>query len=71
MHARGLARDAPGEDGVAMASMNKSGTLLEGIQLWGELKPLLTPEAVIERALAYCDWAVARGLLAIRSHVRL
>src|SRR6185436_17878236 len=22
-----------------------------------------------ERALAYCDWAIARGLLAIRSHV--
>src|SRR5215831_10012136 len=49
--------------------MNVSGTLLEGIQLWGELKPLLTAEAIIERALRYCDWAVARGLLAIRSHV--
>ncbi len=35
----------------------------------GELKPLLTAEALIERALAYCDWAVAKGLLAIRSHV--
>ena len=35
----------------------------------GELKPLLTQEALVERALAYCDWAVARGLLAIRSHV--
>jgi cytosine deaminase len=54
---------------LGLPRMNKSGTLLEGIQLWGELKPLLTPEAVIERALAYCDWAVARGLLAIRSHV--
>ena len=49
--------------------VNQSGTLLEGIALWGELKPLLTPEALIERALAYCDWAVAQGLLAIRSHV--
>ncbi|WP_234191894.1 amidohydrolase family protein [Pseudacidovorax sp. NFM-22] len=49
--------------------VNQSGTLLEGIALWGELKPLLTAEALIERALAYCDWAVARGLLAIRSHV--
>jgi cytosine deaminase len=49
--------------------VNESGTLLEGIALWGELKPTLTQEAVIERALAYCDWAVARGLLAIRSHV--
>jgi cytosine deaminase len=49
--------------------VNASGTLLEGIALWGELKPLLTPEAIAERALAYCDWAVAKGLLAIRSHV--
>src|SRR5690242_17195391 len=49
--------------------VNQSGTLLEGIALWGELKPQLTPEAIAERALAYCDWAVAKGLLAIRSHV--
>ena len=49
--------------------VNESGTLLEGIALWGELKPLLKAEALIERALAYCDWAVAKGLLAIRSHV--
>ena len=49
--------------------VNASGTLLEGIALWGELKPLLTQEALIERALRYCDWAVAKGLLAIRSHV--
>ena len=49
--------------------VNASGTLLEGIALWGELKPQLTQEALIERALAYCDWAVAKGLLAIRSHV--
>jgi cytosine deaminase len=49
--------------------VNASGTLLEGIALWGELKPQLTEEAVAERALQYCDWAVARGLLAIRSHV--
>ncbi len=49
--------------------VNASGTLLEGIRLWGELKPLLTEEAIADRALQYCDWAVARGLLAIRSHV--
>jgi cytosine deaminase len=49
--------------------VNRSGTLLEGIALWGELKPLLTQEAIVERAMAYCDWAVAKGLLAIRSHV--
>ncbi|SAK48845.1 N-isopropylammelide isopropylaminohydrolase [Caballeronia hypogeia] len=49
--------------------VNASGTLLEGIALWGELKPELTQEALVQRALQYCDWAVARGLLAIRSHV--
>ena len=49
--------------------VNRSGTLLEGIALWGELKPTLTQDAIVERALAYCDWAVAKGLLAIRSHV--
>jgi cytosine deaminase len=49
--------------------VNQSGTLLEGIALWGELKPQLTQQAIVERALAYCDWAVAKGLLAIRSHV--
>src|SRR5256886_16782861 len=49
--------------------VNQSGTLLEGIALWGELKPALTQETIITRALAYCDWAVAKGLLAIRSHV--
>jgi cytosine/creatinine deaminase len=49
--------------------VNESGTLLEGIALWGELKPMLKADAIIERALTYCDWAVAKGLLAIRSHV--
>ncbi len=49
--------------------LNRSGTLLEGIALWGELKPDLTEQALVERALAYCDWAVAQGLRAIRSHV--
>ena len=49
--------------------VNQSGTLLEGIALWGELKAQLTQEALVERALQYCDWAVAKGLLAIRTHV--
>jgi cytosine deaminase len=49
--------------------VNESGTLLEGIALWGELKPQLAQDALIDRAMQYCDWAVARGLLAIRTHV--
>lgn len=54
---------------LGLPRLNQSGTLLEGIALWGELKPLLTHEAVKERALRYCDLAVSQGLLAIRSHV--
>jgi cytosine deaminase len=54
---------------LGMPRVNASGTLLEGIALWGELKPLLTHEAVIGRALRYCDLAVSQGLLAVRSHV--
>ena len=54
---------------LGLPRLNQSGTLLEGIALWSELKPHLTQEAIMERALRYCDWAVARGLLAIRSHV--
>jgi cytosine/creatinine deaminase len=49
--------------------VNQSGTLLEGIAVWGELKPHLTQDALIARALQYCDWAVGKGLLAIRTHV--
>jgi cytosine deaminase len=49
--------------------MNESGTLLEGIAVWSELKPSITQDAVIERAMKYCEMAVGKGLLAIRSHV--
>jgi cytosine deaminase len=54
---------------LGMPRLNQSGTLLEGIALWGELKPLLTYEGLVERALRYCDLAVSQGILAIRSHV--
>jgi cytosine/creatinine deaminase len=54
---------------LGLPRLNVSGTLLEGIALWGELKPRLTHEAVAERALRYCDLAVSQGLLAVRSHV--
>lgn len=49
--------------------LNVSGTLLEGIALWGELRPIVTREELVERALRYCDLAVSQGLLYIRSHV--
>ncbi|MBN2741086.1 MAG: amidohydrolase family protein [Rhodobacteraceae bacterium] len=49
--------------------VNASGTLLEGISLWGELRDLTTVDEMVQRALHYCDWAASMGLLAIRSHV--
>ena len=49
--------------------INASGTLLEGIGLWGELKQVMAQDDIIARALNYCDWAASMGLLAIRSHV--
>ncbi|MCB1331174.1 MAG: amidohydrolase family protein [Maritimibacter sp.] len=49
--------------------INASGTLLEGIALWGELREEATVDEMVDRALRYCDWAVSQGLLAIRSHV--
>jgi cytosine deaminase len=49
--------------------LNASGTLLEGISLWGELRDIATVDEMVERALTYCDWAASMGTLAIRSHV--
>jgi len=49
--------------------VNASGTLIEGIGLWGELRDIATVDEMVERAVRYCDWAVSMGLLAIRTHV--
>ena len=49
--------------------VNASGTLLEGIALWGELRDLASVDDMITRAVTYCDWAASMGLLAIRTHV--
>ncbi|MDK4732359.1 amidohydrolase family protein [Rhizobium sp. CNPSo 3490] len=54
---------------LGLPRMNVSGTLLEGIALWGELRPIVTREELVDRALRYCDLAVTQGLLFIRSHV--
>ncbi len=49
--------------------INQSGTLLEGIALWGELNPTQSVEDFETRALEFCQWSIARGVLALRSHV--
>src|SRR5437763_388884 len=47
---------------------NESGTLIEGINVWGELKPSLTEDDVFERAREIVRWSVAQGTLYIRAH---
>lgn len=54
---------------VGQPRYNTTGTLLEGIQIWGERKPSLTHEDVKQRALEEIRWEVAQGTLYIRSHV--
>jgi cytosine deaminase len=47
---------------------NESGTLIEGIQVWGELKPTLTEQDVFDRASEIVRWSAAQGTLFIRAH---
>ena len=47
---------------------NESGTLIEGIHVWGELKESLTPEDVLQRAREIVRWSAAQGTLFIRAH---
>jgi cytosine deaminase len=54
---------------VGQPRHNRSGTLIEGIQIWGERKPGLTREDVKRRATEAIAWEVAQGTLFIRSHV--
>lgn len=54
---------------MGMPRLNRTGTLLEGIKIWGELKPELTFEAVKARARKLLMWSIAKGNLVVRSHV--
>ncbi|WP_273841681.1 cytosine deaminase [Rubrobacter calidifluminis] len=54
---------------VGEPRFNRSGTLLEGIEIWGERKQSLSRDDVKHRALEAIKWEVAQGTLFIRSHV--
>lgn len=47
---------------------NESGTLFEGIQIWGERKRNLTKEDVKQRAIATLKQQASQGVLFVRSH---
>jgi cytosine deaminase len=44
---------------------NESGTLIEGIHVWGELKPSLTEQDVFDRASEIVRWSAAQGTLRV------
>lgn len=48
---------------------NESGTLFEGIRIWGERKPSLTYEDVQARALEALRLMATHGVLYVRTHV--
>ena len=54
---------------VGQPRHNATGTLIEAIQIWSELKPTLTVADVKARALEVIEWEVAQGTGFIRSHV--
>lgn len=53
---------------VGQPRYNESGTLLEGIEIWGERKLNLTKEEIKENARKVILWEIANGVLKIRTH---
>ncbi len=53
---------------VGSPRYNLSGTLLEGIRIWGEKKQDLTVEDVMHRAREAVKWEVVQGTQYIRTH---
>lgn len=47
---------------------NKSGTLLEAIDIWGERKKTLNKEIIKSQAITTIKWLIANGVLKIRAH---
>src|SRR6201995_2495304 len=47
---------------------NESGTLIEGIQVWGEVKPTRTEQDGFARVKEVVRWSAAQGTLWIRAH---
>ncbi|MCP4746647.1 MAG: cytosine deaminase [Desulfobacteraceae bacterium] len=47
---------------------NESGTLLEGIEIWGDHKASVTKESIKKNADKVIKWLIANGTLKIRTH---
>lgn len=53
---------------VGIPRFNESGTLLEGIEIWGERKKDLSKEDIKKNAKETIKWLITNGVLRIRSH---
>jgi len=53
---------------VGSPRFNESGTLLEGIRIWGEVKDTLSKDAIKANAIQAIKWSMANGTLKIRTH---
>jgi len=53
---------------VGNPRFNQSGTLLEGIKIWGERKQDLTKKEIKSNAKQTIKWLVSNGVLRIRTH---
>ena len=53
---------------VGDPAYNTSGTLLEGIRIWGERKKTLTKDVIVKNAVEAVKWEVANGVQFIRTH---
>lgn len=53
---------------VGKPRYNESGTLMEGIEIWGERKRTLTKQDIKKNALETIRWFIANGVLYIRTH---
>lgn len=53
---------------VGNPRFNKSGTLLEAIQIWGDRKLTLTKDEIKKNAMETVKWFIANGVLKVRTH---
>lgn len=49
--------------------LNSSGTLLEGIEIWGEYKQTITKEQIKANARETLHWLISQGVLRVRTHI--
>ena len=54
---------------VGRPRYNMSGTLLEGIRVWGEYKQTLNRDTIVKNAVDVVKWEVANGSMFLRTHV--